>query len=167
MTPPAARLHSLASQAALCTPGDGRTIVAVACAEACQRMLGYCLGPVDPSAPAEEQQLSEAQVGAAFCMTEGGMTIVNWPQVSFDRWHAPRGAACGWVRGADGQQGLHQAGACGALWSCTRAQPAAWPTAIFCSTFADLPSCSPSWQGQDELGRGTVLCVNYQLPARP
>ncbi|KAI7845742.1 hypothetical protein COHA_000658 [Chlorella ohadii] len=88
-----------AMQAALSTPGDGRTVVAVACAEACQRMLGDCLGPVDPSALAEEQRLSAAQVGAAFCMAEGGMTIVNWPQ------------------------------------------------------------------GQSELGRGTVLCVNYQLPA--
>jgi len=70
------------TQAALSTPGDGRTVVAVACAEACQRMLGDCLGPMDPSASAEEQRLSAAQVGAAFCMAEGGMTIVNWPQVN-------------------------------------------------------------------------------------
>lgn len=82
---PTPLLAHLPAQAALSTPGDGRTIVAVACAQACQRMLGDCLGPVDPSAPAEEQQRSAAQVGAAFSMAEGGMTIVNWPQVSCRR----------------------------------------------------------------------------------
>ena len=71
----------------------------MACPEACQRLLGDCLGPLDPEAPEAERAASSAAVGALFEMSDGGMTIVSWPQ------------------------------------------------------------------GQGAMGRGTVLCVNYQLPA--
>lgn len=73
-------------------------MLAVASPGTCQQLLGECLGPADPSAPPQQQAASVAAVGAMFGMSEGGVTIVNWPQ------------------------------------------------------------------GQRELGRGTILCVNYQLP---
>lgn len=75
-------------------------MLAVASPQACQQLLGDCLGPVDPSAPLAEQQRSAGEVGAMFEMSDGGLTIVSWPQ------------------------------------------------------------------GQGELGRGTILCVNYQCPGQ-
>ena len=85
----------LALEAALATPGDGRCVIAVASAGACQQLLGECLGP-EADQPLEEG--GTASVGACFEMSPGGITIVNWPM------------------------------------------------------------------GLRELGRGTVLCANYQLP---
>lgn len=54
--------------------------MAVASPEACQRLLGMCLGPLDPQAPEPERAASAAAVGAMFEMSEGGITIVSWPQ---------------------------------------------------------------------------------------
>lgn len=97
-----------AVQAALATPGDGRSVIAVVSAEACQHLLGECLGPAELAPQQAEQggdhqggqQLGPAAVGSLFHMSDGGVTIVNWPQ------------------------------------------------------------------SQRELTRGTVLCTNYQLPAK-
>lgn len=90
-------------QAALATPGDGRSVVAVASGEACQQLLGACLGaaeaapappPGQAPAPGAGQQQAQAQgqeeqvappargaaaVGSLFHMSNGGITIVNWP----------------------------------------------------------------------------------------
>lgn len=108
-TPPLLGIGSTAQQvldvrtavhAALATPGDGRAVLAVASPETCQQLLGECLGPLDPSAPEDERRRSTAAVGALFAMSDGGITIVNWPQ------------------------------------------------------------------GQSEMSRGTIMCVNYQLSGK-
>ncbi|KAL4422653.1 hypothetical protein ABPG75_008850 [Micractinium tetrahymenae] len=77
-----------AVQAALATPGDGRSVIAVVSAEACQHLLGECLGPAELAPQQAEQggeqqggqQLGPSAVGSLFHMSEGGVTIVNWPQ---------------------------------------------------------------------------------------
>lgn len=77
-------LVCVALQAALATPGDGRSVIAVVGPEACQQLLGECLGPVeapaDPQQAQQQQPMDAASVGALFTMSEGGVTIVNWPQ---------------------------------------------------------------------------------------
>lgn len=106
--PTQSRLAGAPLQAALATPGDGRSVIAVVSAEACQHLLGECLGPAELAPQQAEQggdhqggqQLGPAAVGSLFHMSDGGVTIVNWPQ------------------------------------------------------------------SQRELTRGTVLCTNYQLPAK-
>ena len=55
-----------AVQAALATPGDGRAVLAVANREACQQLLGECVGPVDYAPP------GAAQVGWRCGMKAGG-----------------------------------------------------------------------------------------------
>ena len=85
----------LAIESALATPGDGRCVIAVASAGACQQLLGECLGP---GAYQPQEEGGMASVGGSFEMSPGGITIITWPT------------------------------------------------------------------GLRELGRGTVLCTNYQLP---
>jgi hypothetical protein len=66
-------------QAALATPGEGRTVVAVASEEACQRLLGICLdGSCEAQAQGDAAARGGADVAPLFGMSEGGLTMVNW-----------------------------------------------------------------------------------------